>query len=104
MDTNQRISKIAFVTFCSIVVLVSSFEKVETTHVTTFSSMQKIPRGVSQGVSAKSNPPHLNEITYNWTSVMFSWQRTSFHFQPQKNWMNGMYSSVPYVPSNLVFL
>lgn len=24
-----------------------------------------------------------------WTNEMLSWQRTSYHFQPQKNWMNG---------------
>lgn len=24
-----------------------------------------------------------------WTNAMLSWQRTSFHFQPQMNWMNG---------------
>lgn len=26
---------------------------------------------------------------YPWTNDMLSWQRTSYHFQPQKNWMNG---------------
>ncbi|KAL8149272.1 hypothetical protein AgCh_006318 [Apium graveolens] len=25
---------------------------------------------------------------YPWTNDMLSWQRTSYHFQPQKNWMN----------------
>ncbi|PON89474.1 Glycoside hydrolase [Trema orientale] len=46
------------------------------------------PRGVAQGVSAKSNPALSEELSYNWTNAMFSWQRTAFHFQPQKNWMN----------------
>ena len=50
------------------------------------------PRGVAEGVSAKSNPFLLDELSYNWTNAMFSWQRTAFHFQPQKNWMNGMYN------------
>uniref|UniRef100_A0A803QUK5 beta-fructofuranosidase n=1 Tax=Cannabis sativa TaxID=3483 RepID=A0A803QUK5_CANSA len=50
-----------------------------------------MPRGVAEGVSAKSNPnPSLSdlELSYNWTNAMFSWQRTAFHFQPEKNWMN----------------
>lgn len=29
------------------------------------------------------------ESSYNWTNAMYAWQRTAFHFQPQKNWMNG---------------
>lgn len=52
-------------------------------------SFSEQPRGVAQGVSAKSNPSLSEELSYNWTNAMFSWQRTSFHFQPQKNWMNG---------------
>ncbi|KAL4360755.1 hypothetical protein GQ457_04G014300 [Hibiscus cannabinus] len=47
------------------------------------------PRGVAQGVSAKSNPSLLSHPPFNWTNAMFSWQRSAFHFQPQKNWMNG---------------
>ncbi|XP_024027887.1 acid beta-fructofuranosidase 1, vacuolar [Morus notabilis] len=47
------------------------------------------PRGVAEGVSAKSNPYFFSDkLSYNWTNAMFSWQRTAFHFQPQKNWMN----------------
>ncbi|XP_072956763.1 beta-fructofuranosidase 1-like isoform X2 [Typha angustifolia] len=46
-------------------------------------------RGVSQGVSEKSNGPLLADSSrYPWTNAMLVWQRTSFHFQPQKNWMN----------------
>ncbi|XP_062153718.1 acid beta-fructofuranosidase 1, vacuolar-like [Alnus glutinosa] len=48
-----------------------------------------VPRGVAQGVSAKSNPSFSgHEVSYNWTNAMFSWQRTAYHFQPEKNWMN----------------
>lgn len=51
---------------------------------------RRVPRGVEEGVSAKSNPSPLDEeSSYNWTNAMFSWQRTSFHFQPMRNWMNG---------------
>ncbi|WCJ36490.1 Acid beta-fructofuranosidase [Euphorbia peplus] len=47
------------------------------------------PRGVAEGVSAKSNPSFFRDkVGYNWTNAMFSWQRTSYHFQPEKNWMN----------------
>nr|AKJ70978.1 soluble acid invertase 2 [Dimocarpus longan] len=50
---------------------------------------RRVPRGVEEGVSAKSNPSPLDEeSSYNWTNAMFSWQRTSFHFQPMRNWMN----------------
>ncbi|KAK8560280.1 hypothetical protein V6N13_061108 [Hibiscus sabdariffa] len=46
------------------------------------------PRGVAEGVSAKSNPCLLNQAPFNWTNAMFYWQRSAYHFQPQKNWMN----------------
>lgn len=55
-------------------------------------SFSEQPRGVAEGVSAKSNPSLSEEPSYNWTNAMFSWQRTAFHFQPQKNWMNGRYT------------
>ncbi|KAK7401441.1 hypothetical protein VNO78_12928 [Psophocarpus tetragonolobus] len=58
------------------------------THISPSSNIS-LPRGVSQGVSAKSNPTFPQKLSYNWTNAMFSWQRTAFHFQPQKNWMNG---------------
>lgn len=47
-----------------------------------------MPRGIAEGVSAKSNPSLLDRVSFNWTNAMFSWQRTAYHFQPQKNWMN----------------
>ncbi|CAJ1958615.1 unnamed protein product [Sphenostylis stenocarpa] len=70
-----------------------------------------LPRGVAQGVSAKSNPTLFNKVSFNWTNAMFSWQRTAFHFQPQKNWMNdpdGTYNCndnvhVVNVQNNVVF-
>ncbi|XP_008234397.1 PREDICTED: beta-fructofuranosidase, soluble isoenzyme I-like [Prunus mume] len=51
-------------------------------------SYSRLPRGIAQGVSAKSNPSFSDEASYNWTNAMFSWQRTAFHFQPERNWMN----------------
>ncbi|KAK8603943.1 hypothetical protein V6N13_096408 [Hibiscus sabdariffa] len=47
------------------------------------------PRGIAEGVSAKSNPSLLDNVWFNWTNAMFYWQRTAYHFQPQMNWMNG---------------
>ncbi|CAM0903609.1 unnamed protein product [Alopecurus aequalis] len=47
-------------------------------------------RGVVQGVSEKTTAPALlgGGRAYDWTNAMLSWQRTAFHFQPEKNWMN----------------
>ncbi|KAJ7982549.1 acid beta-fructofuranosidase-like [Quillaja saponaria] len=61
------------------------------TKTTSFSNISRplLARGVAEGVSAKSYPSQSNQLSYNWTNAMFSWQRTAFHFQPQKNWMNG---------------
>ncbi|XP_024981537.1 beta-fructofuranosidase, soluble isoenzyme I-like [Cynara cardunculus var. scolymus] len=54
--------------------------------------LEPISRGVSQGVSEKSNFQLSSAAavveTYPWTNAMLSWQRTGFHFQPPKNWMN----------------
>lgn len=46
-------------------------------------------RGVAEGVSAKTYTPVLGAPAFSWTNVLLTWQRTGFHFQPQKNWMNG---------------
>jgi hypothetical protein len=46
-----------------------------------------------EGVSEKSTGPVLcgagAVLDYGWTNAMLSWQRTAFHFQPPKSWMNG---------------
>ncbi|XP_027361084.1 acid beta-fructofuranosidase isoform X2 [Abrus precatorius] len=58
-----------------------------------WSTWQPISRGVSAGVSEKSNrlfsSNNGNGGLYSWNNSMLSWQRTAFHFQPEKNWMNG---------------
>ena len=49
-------------------------------------------RGVAEGVSEKSTAPLLGSGAlqdFSWTNAMLAWQRTAFHFQPPKNWMNG---------------
>lgn len=44
-------------------------------------------RGVPEGVSPKSGP--IYGPAYPWTAKLLAWQRTAYHFQPKKNWMNG---------------
>ncbi|PIN05332.1 Beta-fructofuranosidase [Handroanthus impetiginosus] len=46
-------------------------------------------RGVTQGVSEKvfQRVSGLN-LSFAWTNSMLAWQRTAYHFQPEKNWMN----------------
>lgn len=45
---------------------------------------------VQAGVSEKSTSNYLSSSpVYPWTNTMLAWQRTAFHFQPPRNWMNG---------------
>lgn len=54
-------------------------------------------RGVSQGVSEKVfRRVRGGGSAFSWNNVMLSWQRTAFHFQPQKNWMNGRCAAYAY--------
>ncbi|XP_061348202.1 acid beta-fructofuranosidase-like isoform X2 [Gastrolobium bilobum] len=52
-----------------------------------------VSRGGLAGVSEKSNMFLAGENgepeSYPWSNSMLMWQRTAFHFQPEKNWMNG---------------
>lgn len=66
-----------------------------------------VSRGVSSGVSEKSsNLLFAGEggasEAFPWDNSMLSWQRTSFHFQPEKNWMNG--NSFRFLASSLTQL
>lgn len=48
-----------------------------------------LPRGVREGVSEKSFRLFSGyRGEYPWSNSMLTWQRTSYHFQPEKNWMN----------------
>ncbi|XP_042505877.1 beta-fructofuranosidase, soluble isoenzyme I-like [Macadamia integrifolia] len=50
---------------------------------------RSVSRGVSQGVSEKAFRLFSGDSdVYSWTNAMLSWQRTEYHFQPEKNWMN----------------
>ncbi|KAK4787083.1 hypothetical protein SAY86_010916 [Trapa natans] len=49
-----------------------------------------VSRGKLHGVSEKSmvTLASTSGRSFPWTSNMLAWQRTGFHFQPEKNWMN----------------
>ncbi|CAI9093775.1 OLC1v1029346C1 [Oldenlandia corymbosa var. corymbosa] len=47
-----------------------------------------VPRGLAEGVSAKSSGHLFGKSPFSWTNRLLAWQRTGFHFQPKKNWMN----------------
>uniref|UniRef100_A0A803N3Q3 beta-fructofuranosidase n=1 Tax=Chenopodium quinoa TaxID=63459 RepID=A0A803N3Q3_CHEQI len=52
----------------------------------------KVTRGKPHGVSEKANGFPLRGLRlpfFDWNDLQLAWQKTSFHFQPQKNWMNG---------------
>ncbi|XP_022772704.1 acid beta-fructofuranosidase-like [Durio zibethinus] len=54
--------------------------------------LRPVSRGPAAGVSEKSNRFFAKVDgtfpAYPWNNSMLSWQRTAFHFQPEKNWMN----------------
>ncbi|XP_052726087.1 acid beta-fructofuranosidase isoform X2 [Vigna angularis] len=60
-------------------------------HTVPSSMLKPFSRGVSSGVSEKSSwmLKSSNGESYPWSNSMLSWQRTAYHFQPEKNWMNG---------------
>ncbi|EPS61897.1 soluble acid invertase 1, partial [Genlisea aurea] len=45
-------------------------------------------RSEALGVSDKVFRPNGGDLSFAWTNAMLSWQRTGYHFQPVKNWMN----------------
>ncbi|GKV36755.1 hypothetical protein SLEP1_g44849 [Rubroshorea leprosula] len=53
--------------------------------------VRPLSRGPVAGVSEKANG-HFADVgrlrSFPWNNSMLSWQRTAFHFQPEKNWMN----------------
>ncbi|KAK8520844.1 hypothetical protein V6N13_076978 [Hibiscus sabdariffa] len=52
--------------------------------------LRPLSRGPAAGVSEKSNRLFADEntVAFPWNNSMLSWQRTAFHFQPERNWMN----------------
>lgn len=54
--------------------------------------LEPASRGPSAGVSEKSSRLHSGvKVPFPWSNTMLSWQRTAYHFQPEKNWMNGWF-------------
>ncbi|KAL1816339.1 hypothetical protein DCAR_0520725 [Daucus carota subsp. sativus] len=49
-------------------------------------SLEQAWRWVSKEITLDVSGERVK--AYPWTNDMLSWQRTSYHFQPQKNWMN----------------
>ncbi|KNA16664.1 hypothetical protein SOVF_087020 [Spinacia oleracea] len=52
----------------------------------------KVTRGKPHGVSEKANGFPMRGLGvpfFDWNDLQLAWQKTSFHFQPQMNWMNG---------------
>lgn len=50
-------------------------------------------RGPDAGVSEKTSGASWARLgesgnAFPWSNAMLQWQRTGFHFQPEKNWMN----------------
>ncbi|KAK9665661.1 hypothetical protein RND81_14G127300 [Saponaria officinalis] len=64
------------------------------TSLETSSTFPVTSRGKREGVSEKVHQLHAvkegyyKTVSYPWTNDMLLWQRTGYHFQPQKNWMN----------------
>ncbi|XP_034673696.1 acid beta-fructofuranosidase [Vitis riparia] len=51
--------------------------------------LEPASRGPSAGVSEKSFRLHSGvRAPFPWSNTMLTWQRTGYHFQPEKNWMN----------------
>ncbi|CAN6470213.1 unnamed protein product [Victoria cruziana] len=46
-----------------------------------------VSRGKPEGVSEKASLVWPSPA-FSWTNDILAWQRTSYHFQPEKNWMN----------------
>ncbi|KAK4436374.1 Beta-fructofuranosidase, soluble isoenzyme I [Sesamum alatum] len=64
------------------------------TSVDDFSPARPLTDPPSEGVSQVAAEKAFRQVsdgglTYSWSNDMLSWQRTAYHFQPEKNWMNG---------------
>ncbi|OMP02215.1 Glycoside hydrolase, family 32 [Corchorus capsularis] len=55
--------------------------------------LRPLTPAAAAGVSEKKNIRFAKlgaeSVAFPWNNSMLSWQRTAFHFQPEKNWMNG---------------
>ncbi|KAL0403062.1 UNVERIFIED_CONTAM: Acid beta-fructofuranosidase AIV-18 [Sesamum radiatum] len=76
--------------------IMNSCDVVETTPSTSdndFSPARPLTEPPLEGVSEVASENVFRQVsdgglTFSWSNVMLSWQRTAYHFQPEKNWMN----------------
>uniref|UniRef100_A0A7N0RD91 beta-fructofuranosidase n=1 Tax=Kalanchoe fedtschenkoi TaxID=63787 RepID=A0A7N0RD91_KALFE len=84
----------AFLALLAVIVIVNHGSSAWSLHREAESVGEVGGRGRAEGVSDKSSlRPFVwddddNVCGYNWSNAMLSWQRTAYHFQPEKNWMN----------------
>ncbi|KAL0382289.1 UNVERIFIED_CONTAM: Beta-fructofuranosidase, soluble isoenzyme I [Sesamum calycinum] len=70
-------------------------ETTPSTSVDDLSPARPLTEPPSEGVSQVASEKVFRQVssdgglTFYWSNVMLSWQRTAYHFQPEKNWMNG---------------
>ncbi|KAG1359293.1 putative Beta-fructofuranosidase 1 [Cocos nucifera] len=105
--TNTRLLSLAAVAFCllALAAFLSSDRRnarqPDSYATSSPVASRPVSRGPSDGVSEKASgafPTLLSGTTagdstatpppYPWTNDMLQWQRTGFHFQPSRNWMN----------------
>ncbi|KAF3795250.1 Beta-fructofuranosidase soluble isoenzyme I [Nymphaea thermarum] len=66
-------------------------------------AFRPVSRGKPEGVSEKASLIRPSP-SFTWTNAMLAWQRTSYHFQPEKNWMNGIAPPFSCTSLSLFFL
>ncbi|KAH9313780.1 hypothetical protein KI387_022407, partial [Taxus chinensis] len=93
-EDNRKKSKRAHVSlFLLVVVLIAACVAIITKRTQVEESevhehvLYAVSRGPAHGVSEKSTGISVSS-PYPWTNAELKWQRTGYHFQPEKNWMN----------------
>ncbi|KAL6972542.1 beta-fructofuranosidase [Sarracenia purpurea var. burkii] len=67
-------------------------------------SLMPPSRGVAEGVSEKASRDFsVAGPAYPWTNYILAWQRTAYHFQPEKNWMNDPNGMSSYRFASLIY-
>ncbi|KAH6804163.1 Glycosyl hydrolases family 32 protein [Perilla frutescens var. frutescens] len=90
--TKKLLASILFSSFflLSLILLIMKQKPVPQAKLNDATPAEAPSRGVAQGVSEKVfRRISGGNLSFAWTNAMLSWQRTAYHFQPEKNWMNG---------------
>ncbi|KAK4403491.1 Beta-fructofuranosidase, soluble isoenzyme I [Sesamum angolense] len=75
-------------------------ETTPSTSVDDLSPARPLTEPPSEGVSQVASEKVLRQVssdgglTFAWSNVILSWQRTAYHFQPEKNWMNAVWGNI----------